>query len=728
MRARWLWFVGCLTIMVVAAHTVHAQTCSTTNPPASLTQTSTLISWSPVAGASLYKLKVHDNLTGVFDSTMCNSVRGPEVCLDISATQSAYPYTFYSGHTYQVSVATVASCGSVGSPKVLNITSSDDLSVSPTALTPINPTYYYVSPTGNDANPGTISLPFQSLGKARDVVRTVNANMTHDIVIYLRSGYYGLNFPLVLTTQDSGTNGHNIYYLNYPGEVPLISGGQQITGWIPEGNLWKANVGTQLRTRELYVNGLRAIRARSTSGLAGATKTSTGYTTTDSSMATWGNIANIEMVDNNDWKQYRCGVQSIVGGVITMQQPCWTSSQEHPGWPMGLPTWIENAFELLDSPGEWYLNQSTGWLYYMPRTGEDMTKAVVVAPVLESLITGNSVHNLVFQGLNFAYATWLGPSSSEGFAHAQADFYFTSQTPFGNSPWGTWTKIPANVNFIFAHNVHFERNNFVHLGGVALGFGSGSQYNVISGNHFTDISASAINLGEVANFKTTDSNLITMNNKITNNYIHAVASEYQGSVGIWLGYTQNSAILHNELLNLPYTGISIGWGWGANDPTVAKSNYIASNNIHHHMQTLFDGGGIYSLSAQPGNIYFGNLVHDQLNQYGALYLDDGSGFITMDNNVLYNNVQNTYVKGTTNTVYNNYLSLAAAPITIVSNSGLQTTYQDIINLPVLPNPCSLAGDINADCHVDAADAKSWLSTAGNLFSLNFGWIALNFGK
>ena len=100
---------------------------------------------------------------------------------------------------------------------------------------------YYVSPTGSDANPGTMSAPFQTLAKARDVVRTVSANMTGDIAVYLRGGNYPVTGAITFSPQDSATNGHRIVYQAYPGETPVLNGATKVTGWTHHsGNVYKA--------------------------------------------------------------------------------------------------------------------------------------------------------------------------------------------------------------------------------------------------------------------------------------------------------------------------------------------------------------------------------------------------------------------------------------------------------------------------------------------------------
>ncbi|MEP7285846.1 MAG: right-handed parallel beta-helix repeat-containing protein [Chloroflexota bacterium] len=549
----------------------------------------------------------------------------------------------------------------------------------------------YASPTGS----GTVcSLKVPcSLSRARDKVRTINHHMTGNIVVVLRGGTYQLNSPFALDPKDSGSGGYNVIYQAYLDETPILSGGRTVTGWsLADGNknIWQAEVGTALQTRQLYVNGVRARRARSIGGLSGGTvRTATGYTMTDTSLQNWDNPSDIEFVYQIDWVEMRCDVASIANGVVTMQEPCFSNSAgKHPGnTSVDLPTYVENAYELLNDSGDWYLNRTSGVLYYIPRTGEDLATANVVAPVLETLVSGtgtpdNPIHNIEFSGITFAYATWLRPSSGEGFSEVQANLTLTGRDWDTALPYGNWTKTPANITFSAAHDLRFERNIFTHLGGVGLTLEKGSQNNVIEGNVFTDISANGIQLGDVdalnppANQQTTD-------NQIVNNYIHDLPVEYHGGVGIWTGYVANTLIAHNELTNLPYSGISNGWGWCTN-ASYAANNLIANNLIFNHMQLLSDGGGIYSNNIQgtslaSGTRIEGNVVHSQGHDQGAIYLDDCSRFVTVTHNLTYNAPTNIFPHLAQDPIdsTNNYTDPMTAPISIIDNAGIQADYQFI---------------------------------------------------
>jgi hypothetical protein len=509
----------------------------------------------------------------------------------------------------------------------------------------------YVSPTGGGSNCSYASPC--SLIEAKDRVRSINGNMRSDIVVNLRGGTYALSSPLRLTSQDSGTGGHNVIYKAYKNEEPVISGGTKITGWsLHDGakNIYKAHVGTSLRTRQFYVDGVRAARARGDAAPFGLVKTPSGYSTTDTTMQNWSDVADIEFVDLVQWLNYRCGVSSISGTTISMEEPCWSNTQRQDNreeWRMGSPEWIENAYEVLDAPGEWYLNRSTGYLFYKPRAGEDLSTATAVAPTLETLVEGkgtldNPIQHIHFYGITFSYATWLGSDTDEGYAAGQAGFRYIG--PIGS---GEQEKPLAHVRFSVAKAIRFERNTFEHLGAVGLYLEYGSQDNIITGNTFRDISGGGIYLGNIDHHHPNDNRAIMKDNVVKNNYITKIGAEYFDQLGIWVGYTDGSVIEHNELHDLPYGGISVGWGWGCVDPggncsltdgfatpTVARNNKIQYNLVHDYMKVLRDGGGIYTLGAQPGSEISNNFIHHQENVYAPVYLDKGTQYYTVENNVL----------------------------------------------------------------------------------------------
>ncbi|MGW8555640.1 galactose-binding domain-containing protein, partial [Streptomyces tubercidicus] len=372
--------------------------------------------------------------------------------------------------------------------------------------------------------------------------------MSGDINVILAGGTYKLTTPLSLSPQDSGANGYKVNWQAAPGAHPVISGGTTITGWAETATagVWKATVPADFETRQLYASGVRIPRTSGKLGtgpLAGVslTQTSTGFTASNTTLGTWKNPSNIEfaLTHNNangtpdGWYELRCDAASISGTSITMRQPCWDNGHmaDQPTTPNGFDTagwnpsggfWglsgavvssIENAYELL-TPGHWYLDESANVIYYNAQSGDDVPKMNFVAPTLEQLMIstgtpGNPVHDITFQGLEFAYSTWLRPSSNEGFAEMQANMTVTGaggsksqglcgySSPAGSCPFGAWARQPAAVDLTGTRNVSFLDNKFAHIGSAGLGLSHGADTDVVKGNEFNDISGNGIVLGAI---------------------------------------------------------------------------------------------------------------------------------------------------------------------------------------------------------------------------------------
>jgi hypothetical protein len=486
----------------------------------------------------------------------------------------------------------------------------------------------YVSPQGK-GDLCSRNAPCQ-LVTARDAIRRRNQNggIQEDITVYLRGGTYMLSTSFQLTGDDSGTNGHWIHYSAYPGETPILSGGSPTGDWhLYNGStgIYRSWIGTGVDFRQLYVNGSRAIRARGPVDPTGFIRSNDGFVAIDAAMQGWGNRNEIEIVGFNEWRNFRCRVNDIVGTTMTLQEPCWSNATGgyQPDAGFNSVSWVENAYELLDGEREWYLDRSGGYLYYKPGSAELLSPASSIFPRLQTLMQiGNGaarVRNISFSGISFAHTTWLGPASPTGYADLQAGFHLTGTS-------GSLAKTPAAVELVNGSGIIFNGNTFFHLGGAGLNIGGGSRQVEVLGNRFEDISSSAIQLGDITQHTT------TTGNTVSHNVIIRAGQEYHDAVGIFVGYANSTLIEHNELRDLPYSGISVGWGWGAS--SYAASNRIRHNWIENIMHTLRDGGAIYTLSPQPDSEISFNYVCRQVNGYGGIYADEGTSGYHIHHNVL----------------------------------------------------------------------------------------------
>lgn len=541
------------------------------------------------------------------------------------------------------------------------------------------PLVVYVRPGGQGTGNGTRSSPYTSLTTARNALRprlaTLHADA--DAVVELEGGTYTLSRPFTLTAADSGRHGHQVVYEAAPGAHPVVSGGIQVHGWHRQPgskDVWVASVPTSLRTRQLYVDGKRAQVAQGPLPVT-LTKTASGYTASSTALDHWSNPTEIELVypsGPSNWTETRCRVTSISGTTVTMDQPCWDNStlRTTPGTalytsgfdqPLNGSYIVTNAYQLLTKPGQWYLNDRTHRLYYIPRAGQDMQRANVVAPRLQTLVQGAGsanapIHDIEFRGITFSYATWLEPSTPDGYSDFQAGAYLTGTDAYrlqgacdssqSTCPYGAYTQIPGNVTFSDDRKMVFDDDTFKHLGAAGLALGDGSQDDVVQGSLFTDTSGSGLTIGGI-NQPLAQGGSLTSGNEVLDNYFHDIAAEYQDSAAIFVGYAQYTTIKHNQIDHVPYSGISIGWGGWLERfaylgplSNYSRGNVIADNLIFEQMQVLVDGGGIYTngiegSSMSNGELIEGNVVLDQQHPSWAIYTDNGTQFVKVRDNTVF---------------------------------------------------------------------------------------------
>ncbi|GAA4210253.1 hypothetical protein GCM10022220_29780 [Actinocatenispora rupis] len=194
------------------------------------------------------------------------------------------------------------------------------------------------------------------------------------------------------------------------------------------------------------------------------------------------------------------------------------------------------------------------------------------------------------------------------------------------------------MSFAHAKHVRIEGNTFVHLGAAGLTLDTGSQDDTVVGNVVADTSHSGIQVGDSEDSAQTDPGQQNARTTVSDNVLRDIGAEYPNAAGIWFGYSDSATIAHKDLADLSHTGISIGWGWGK--ASYATSNSITGNVIRNAGQTLWDMGGIHTLSDQPGSVITGNVIdgvgHDSDSVSNGIYLDEGTGYHTARGNVVRN--------------------------------------------------------------------------------------------
>jgi hypothetical protein len=388
---------------------------------------------------------------------------------------------------------------------------------------------------------------------------------------------------------------------------------------------------------------------------------------------------------------------SITGRTLFMQQPAWdnnTWGYDALHAPVGSETahlYLSNSLAFLEKPEQFYIDPDAGKLYVRPAAETKPEELRAELPRLQYLIAiggtlDTPLRDLTFRGLRFSYTSWMAPSSSEGYADQQSGAFLagpSSTRPLdamSSCRWGCrgfearrndWSQMPAAVQVSAAERVVFDRNVFAHLGQIALGIGNndnahatgvglGARSVEVTRNVFTDLAGGAILAGGISRDAHHPSHQGMANRDvvIANNRIRNVSLVYMDNSAILSTYVDGALIIHNDISEAPYDGIDIGWGWGMNDaggsavyrsarrgyydhpanllyetPTLHRRVVVAYNRLHDIKRVFHDGGAIYNLSASPDTIIMDNYIHD-ISERIALYLDEGSRYITVRRNVV----------------------------------------------------------------------------------------------
>lgn len=520
--------------------------------------------------------------------------------------------------------------------------------------------------------PGAYTIE-KALQQAREARRLDKAT---DICLRLEAGTYNLNQPIIIRPEDNGTR------IVADGNA-VISGGVKINGWKKEGKYYVASVpdfnGRPLEFRQMWVNGKKAVRARDVEDfedmfrIRNIDKAKETLYVPAEAVKKIMNAQYAEMVLHEMWCVANLRIKDIKiqgdSAAVTFHQPESHVHFMHP-WPSPMvttdghnsPFYLTNAKELLDTEGEWYLDARASKLYYIPRKGENMKSAEVIVPAVETLLKvegtpDNPVKDVTFEGVTFSHATWMRPSVS-GHAPLQAGMYMIEAyklRPKMNRPNGDhkldnqgWVGRPAAaVSLNCAENVSFSKCTFEHNASTGLDYHLYIKGGSVDRCTFSDIGGNGILAGSFGPegheahlpYDPADGRIICTGLNITNNLITDVTNEDWGCVGIGAGFVKDIKICNNEISDVSYTGISMGWGW--NQQVCSMSNNLVSGNlIHHYAKHMYDTAGIYTLGAQPHSFIEGNVVRDiytpsyvhDPNHWFYLYTDEGSSYITVRNN------------------------------------------------------------------------------------------------
>lgn len=521
---------------------------------------------------------------------------------------------------------------------------------------------FYVSPEGDDGWTGRKGEkagsdgPFRSLVAAQAAVRAARAAskdaMSMEIV--LRGGTYHLESPIAFGSEDSGQPRAKDYWTTpmderlavtqpvvwkaYPGETPVLSGGRRLNG------NWKETTVNGVAAlmlslpevkedgrnfTQLWINGVRRERpqvcgdgflkvrksfapptSRKLSNLT-AGSTQFGFYPGDLS-AKWKNISDIEVRFFAWWVAPRVKLTSIdeANGIAFLDRNSLVRLEwaKHGALDDGVDYRLENVFEALRNPGEWYLDRAEGRLYVIPLPGENLDEAEVIFPALETVVLVDEAHDIRFEGITFAHTAWTPP----------ADYADSIQ-----AAWET----PGMVRIARSERCVFSRCSFVHAGAYGVEISGNSAEIELERCEVRDLGAGGIKIWHGCRF-----------NRISDCEISGGGRIHAAGVGILVGRSTGNLIEHNHIHDFFYTGISLGWEWGYAE-SECYGNVVEWNHIHDIGRgVLSDMGGIYLLGRATGTRLRFNHIHDiSCRRYGGwcIYLDEGSTHVLVESNLCY---------------------------------------------------------------------------------------------
>lgn len=508
---------------------------------------------------------------------------------------------------------------------------------------------YYVSQNAADGGDGSLEQPFNSLEKARDTIRLTKNFVSGDIEVIITDDIYFLEKTFELYSDDSGTAGR-IIYKGLDGKRPVISAGTRIEGFTlcdSEKNIYRASA-KGLNFRQMYTKNRSCIRARYPDNGRYLRIQEWGEASASiNEQPPLNDYNGAEAVIQKVWGNDILKVQNITDNVMTFDEKSTRLEFENANPPRqdNQAFHLENKYEFIDNEGEWFLDTVNDVVYCKPFSDDDLSQIYV--PVIETAvcITGEGLNdrvtNISFENISFAHTDWNYPKENP-YVEVQSQQYFDGYNYKSHPVAGVYVKN--------AENIEFNKVRFYDMGSTALDLHHGVSDCIVSECAFFNIGGNGISIGifdSIPNYTGSDMYVpvnekdITRNISVNNCFITRVGQSYFSSAGILAGKCSDVDILNNEICDLPWSGISLSWGWSSKGSLSAGFN-VRYNHIYNVLNKVSDGGGIYFCGNASGSVVSDNYIHNlKYAVYAsgamltAVYLDTGTKGVSVYNNSVY---------------------------------------------------------------------------------------------
>ena len=516
--------------------------------------------------------------------------------------------------------------------------------------------------------------PIRTVIEARDAARAA----AKPVRIVIAEGTYQIPETLALGAEDS--------QVTWSGKNAIFTAGKLITGWTKsERGLWRATLPENAwEFEQLWIDGRRATLARSPNkgfyhiteavgaGVFPDLTKEMNFHAFSIPAVQFDVLKALPQAERDDvlltvthaWAVGQCRIKALHDETLAVQIK-GRSRYPFVEFEPDQRFWMENFRAALDAPGEWFLDKTKGELLYYPLPGEDMTKATVIAPVLEKFITVKGARDLRFEGISFQYSQHLYPD--DGLHDGQAA-----------------TTSDGSIEIEDSRGIHFENCEIAHTGLHGIWFKNGCADSSVKHCHLHDLGGGGVYVGETA--RPTDAR-VNHHIVIDDCIIQHGGRLHPSACGVVFTHTQRCAVTHCDIGDFYYTGVSAGWNWGYGD-TGSRETLVENNHIHHlGWAYLSDMGGFYGLGTSPGTIIRGNHIHHiTSHRYGGwgLYNDEGSADTLMENNLVHDTWNAGFHQhyGYFNTVRNNIFAFGKSAQIQASRNEARLRFRYINNIVI----------------------------------------------